>query len=237
MYSIISITALTLSIAVSESAFVLPPPILRQFTVPKQLARALSSSNSDDAQKLLDEAERIRKEVSAFEQKKDDVIAAKKQEQSRIVEEKQSERERYIAEVPILKGDGSTVVERVDFPPRFTRGTSTVLAVRSVLPLGIILGESEDVPGAIGIDEIAPGGNAGAAGVKVGDLLRAVTACQVTMEQPTWQLIVGGIGQPKTKRMMFSTDGKVFEEVMEAVASNRMDPSGEPAWLVLERLD
>ena len=32
-----------------------------------------------------------------------------------------------------------------------------------------------------------------------------------------------------------STDGRPFEEVMEAVSSNRMDPEGRPVWLVLER--
>ena len=46
---------------------------------------------------------------------------------------------------------------------------------------------------------------------------------------------MGGIGQPKTKRFMFATDGRPFEEVMDAVSSNRMDPEGRAVWLVLER--
>ena len=99
------------------------------------------------------------------------------------------------------------------------------------------MGEHEEIPGAIRVDEVLQGGNGETAGVKVGDLLRAVTACQVTMETPTWQLLVGGIGQPKTKRFMFATDGRPFEQVMEAVASNRMDPEGRPAWLVLETVE
>ena len=81
--------------------------------------------------------------------------------------------------------------------------------------MGMILGQHEDMVGLTTVDEIAPGSNAELAGVKVGDLLRACTACQVTMEQPTWQLMAGGIGRPKTTRMMYSTDGKQFEEVME----------------------
>lgn len=70
-----------------------------------------------------------------------------------------------------------------------------------------------------------------------GDLLRAVTACQTTMETPTWQLLAGGIGQPKTKRFMFSVDGRPLEEVLDAVGSNRMDVSGRDVVLVLERVD
>jgi hypothetical protein len=55
------------------------------------------------------------------------------------------------------------------------------------------------------------------------------------MEQPTWQLIVGGIGRPKTMRFIFSTDFKPFEQVMNALASNRMDPDERPVILVVER--
>jgi hypothetical protein len=54
-------------------------------------------------------------------------------------------------------------------------------------------------------------------------------------EQPTWQLLAGGIGRPKTMRYMFSTDYKPFELVMEAIASNRMDPEGRSVLLVVER--
>lgn len=108
-------------------------------------------------------------------------------------------------------------------------------AYQASLPLGLILGEHERIPGATAVDETVPDGNGHVAGVREGDILRAVTACQVTMETPTWQLIAGGIGQPKTKRFMFSTDGVAFEEVMEAVASNRMDPEQREVWLVVER--
>ena len=58
----------------------------------------------------------------------------------------------------------------------------------------------------------------------------------MSMETPTWQLMMGGNRQPKTKRFMYSTNNKLFEEVMNAVGSNRMDLDGRPAWLVLERL-
>lgn len=114
-------------------------------------------------------------------------------------------------------------------------GKSFIMACQADLPLGILLGEHEELPGAIRVDEVAANSNGEQASVQEGDLLRACTACQQTMETPTWQLLAGGIGQPKTKRFMFATDGRPFEEVMEAVASNRMDPEGRPVWLVLER--
>lgn len=150
-------------------------------------------------------------------------------------QEKQDIRNRYAVTIPILKGDGEIVMEQVDFPPRIPGGKSKVFAYQSSLPLGLILGEHESIPGAVSVDETAPDGNGKIAGIQEGDVLRAVTACQATMETPTWQLIVGGIGQPKTKRFMFSTDGVPFEEVMDAVASNRMDPEGRDVWLVVER--
>lgn len=93
------------------------------------------------------------------------------------------------------------------------------------------------MPGITTVDEVGEGSNGELAGVKVGDILRACTACQVSMDMPTWQLMAGGIGRPKTSRMMWSVDGKVFEEVMEALISNTMDPQARPAWLVVERIE
>jgi len=75
------------------------------------------------------------------------------------------------------------------------------------------------------------------AGVQENDIVRAITATQTTMETPTWQLLAGGIGQPKTKRFMYSVDGRPLEEVLAAIGSNRMDPDGRDVWLVLERND
>ena len=46
-----------------------------------------------------------------------------------------------------------------------------------------------------------------------------------------------GIGQPKTKRFMYSVDGRPLEEVLDAVGSNRMDAQGRDVWLVLERIE
>eukprot|EP00565_Helicotheca_tamesis_P009682 CAMPEP_0185731084 /NCGR_PEP_ID=MMETSP1171-20130828/11858_1 /TAXON_ID=374046 /ORGANISM="Helicotheca tamensis, Strain CCMP826" /LENGTH=263 /DNA_ID=CAMNT_0028400269 /DNA_START=49 /DNA_END=840 /DNA_ORIENTATION=+ len=189
----------------------------------------------EEATKLRELASILRGEVSEFEKSKANEEQKEKEEQESIRQEKIATRERYSAEVPILKGDGMTVLERVDFPPRLGKEKSFIQAVKAPLPLGLILGEHETIPGAIRVDEIDESGNGHSVGVRVGDLLRACTACQVIMETPTWQLLAGGIGQPKTKRFMYGTDGRPFEEVMDALGSNRMDPDGGDVWLVIER--
>lgn len=199
----------------------------------------LYSSADDETKQLLEKAEKLRQEVSEFESSKQKEEQAQEKVRQEELRQKEDTRIRYSATVPILKGDGSVQMERCDFPPRIKseEGKSRIIAVQASLPLGIVLGQDEEMPGLTTVDDIAEGGNGESAGVKVGDILRACTACQVTMEQPTWQLMAGGIGRPKTTRMMYSTDGKVFEEVMEALISNSMDPEGRPAWLVLERVE
>lgn len=212
-------------------------------------SRLYAEKDDDAAKALQEQAAALRREVEAFEaskQEENDKIEFEAKEQQRAKDEL---RLRYSAEVPILKGDGSIVMERCDFPPRMTKKPqegeepgplSRIVAIQAPLPLGIVLGQDEELPVAqrpTTIDEVAPGSNGEQAGVRVGDCLRACTACQVTMEQPTWQLIAGGIGRPKTTRMMFSTDSKPFEEVMDAIASNAMDPEARDVWLVVERMD
>ncbi len=200
----------------------------------------LFSSAEDEMQSLRQKAAKLREEVSAFENSKQDERDKQERARQAVLREKEEYRMRYSAEVPILKADGSVEMERCDFAPRLKSEDgklSRIIALQAPLPLGIVLGQSEEIPGLTTIDDIAEGGNGDLAGVKVGDLLRACTACQVSMDMPTWQLMAGGIGRPKTSRMMFSTDGKVFEEVMGAIASNNMDPEGRPTWLVVERVD
>jgi len=206
------------------------------------------SSNNDEistqAEELRVQAAKIRSEISDFEQAKQD---EKDKIQAQIEEakiEKQQIRDQYSVDIPILKGDGSTEIERVDFAPRASKAEgvegveSEILAFYSPLPLGMIIGEIEEIPGLFMIDEIPDYENANSAkaGLQVGDYVRAVTACQTTMETPTWQLMMGGIGVPKTKRFMFSIDGETFENVMDAIGSNRMDPEERDICIVVERV-
>ena len=110
------------------------------------------------------------------------------------------------------------------------------MCTEAPLPLGIVLGQDNE-SGLITVDDLVPEGSGASVGkLQEGDVLRAVTACQTTMETPTWQLLAGGIGQPKTKRFMFSVDGRPLEEVLDAVGSNRMDVAGRDVVLVLERV-
>ena len=196
----------------------------------------LFASSPEEAEKLREQAQKLRQEVESFQQEK---TAAEQEELRQKQEQKdqaQARRKRYSAIVPILKANGSVVQERCDFSPRWKdEGASYITVVESALPLGIILGESDDFVGAVSVDEVGEESNGGMAGLRPGDLLRAVTACRVEMVQPTWQLVVGGIGQPKTVRFMYSVDNRPFEEVMEAIGSNRMDPEERKILLVVER--
>ena len=116
-------------------------------------------------------------------------------------------------------------------------GKSKIVTVQAPLPLGLVLGEDSTIPGIISVDEVAKDGNGDSVGIREGDIVRAITACQTVMSTPTWQLLAGGIGQPKSKRFMYSVDGRPLEEVLDAIGSNRMDSQERDIWLVLERLD
>jgi hypothetical protein len=199
--------------------------------------KALRSSADEvptEAERLQKQAEKLRMEVELFEAEKN---AARIAERAKFEEEeaaKLATRQRFSALVPILKPDGSTVEERCDFKPKL--GTDSFITTFEVnLPLGIILSEDDQIPGTVKVDVIADESNAKVAGLRVGDIIRACTACRMEMERPTWQLMIGGIGVPRTKRFMYSVDDRPFEEVLEAIASNRMDPDQRPMLLVVER--
>ena len=182
-------------------------------------------------------AEQLRREVESLEQSKR--AAVQQRQEERTVEQQTAtavaQRERYSAMVPILKPNGTTVEERVDFSPRYKDGTSYIVTCLAMLPLGIVLGESDEFVGCTMVDEVAAGSNGAIAGLRPGDVLRAITACRVTMATPTWQLVLGGIGVPKTVRFLYAVDHRPFDEVLEAVVSNRQDSQQRPVVLVVER--
>jgi hypothetical protein len=200
----------------------------------RRFCTALWTAPKDEAQRLLGQAEKLRQEIASFQQEKRAVEEAKllRQEDERRI--RQELTQQYSAVVPILKPDGSAADERVTFRPTWTEG-SFILVRQAFLPLGIILGESEDFPETTVVDAVADGSNGQQADIQLGDIVRACTACKMEMEMPAWQLMAGGIGIPKTKRFMYSVDGRPFEEVLDAVASNRLDPQGRAVLLVLER--
>eukprot|EP00536_Pseudo-nitzschia_multiseries_P009164 jgi/Psemu1/22528/gm1.22528_g len=213
-------------------------------------SRRFATNKNDNSDELREKAAALRREVEEFE-------ASKQQEVDALNQKAAAEQQkRQIA----VFGDGTVSMERCDFAPRLVAPAgdsdtdtdsntepepiSRILALQAPLPLGIVLGQ-EDYDSSnksyykatppITVDDLAETGNAASAGIRRGDVLRACTACQVTMEQPTWQLLAGGIGRPKTTRMMVGTDDKALEEVLETIASNGMDPEGRNVWLVVER--
>ena len=192
-------------------------------------------SAAEEAERLKEQARLLREEIESFQKQKDSLEEEERREILAELDAKQAWIDQHSAVVPILKSNGSTVEEKVQFPPRLECNESRILVLESSLPLGLILGEHETLPGMTTIDEVAEGSNGQVSGFQVGDLIRACTACRMEMETPTWQLMAGGIGRPKTMRFMFSTDGKPFEQVMEALASNRMDPEGRSIVVVVER--
>jgi len=227
-------------------------PLLAITSSSLQASSGNDNNKIDDVEALQSKAEQLRQEVASIQKEKQDALDTERRQIEQEQSEKLEARLRYSAEVPIFKEDGSTVVERVDFPPLFVSDESRIEAITAPLPLGMILGEydgkddenddgNDDTassirfPMAMRVDAVAEGSNAEAAGVQAGDLLRACTATQTIMDVPTWQLLAGGVGMPKTKRVMYSVDGRPFEEVMDAIGSNRMDPEGRPVVLVLER--
>jgi hypothetical protein len=195
-----------------------------------------NDETTNEAVRFKERAEQLRKEIDDFERQKKaamDAVSQERYQEQVILEER---KERYSAIVPILKPDGTILEERCDFTPTYQQdGSSYITTGEASLPLGLILGESAEFSGRIVVDEVADGSNGQLAGIRPGDVIRACTACRMEMITPTWQLLAGGIGQPKTVRFMYSVDNRPFEEVLEAIGSNRMDPSNRDTLLVIER--
>jgi hypothetical protein len=203
---------------------------------PTAWLRATSEQSAAvEAERLKEKARLLREEIETFEKEKDSLEDEERREIQAEFDSKQAWIDQYSAVVPILKPDGSTVEEKVQFPPRLEGNESSILVLEAPLPLGIVLGEDQTIPGMTCVDEVSEGSNGQLAGFQVGDLVRACTACRVEMETPTWQLMAGGIGRPKTMRFMFSCDFKPFEQVMEGLGSNRMDPEERSILVVVER--
>lgn len=203
---------------------------------PRLLEKFSSVDDMSEAEQLRQQAEYLRIEIAAFEQGK---LAVEQSERRKSEEERMEQdaiRSRYSAIVPILKPDGSVMLETCEFPPRHKDGRSFITTIESSLPLGVLLGEGEgDFTGLVFVDEVASGSNGEQGGLLEGDIVRALTACKMGMDMPTWQVIAGGIGIPKTRRFMYAVDRMPFDEVMDAVSSNRMDPEQRPVVIVIER--
>ena len=104
------------------------------------------------------------------------------------------------------------------------------------MPLGMII--EETIPGdndllndKIQVGEVKPGSNAEAAGIKKGDVLRAVTAQK--LQPPAMGMSEDGV---KILKAMYICDGNGFPSAMSALATNSAANSGSGrVALVLER--
>jgi hypothetical protein len=139
---------------------------------------------SKEAERLREEARRLRQEVEEFEMKK---VATEVAERKEVQAKLDALVNQYSVVVPILKPDGTTVEEKVQFSPKLedmsgiSGGSSTVILCQAPLPLGILLGEHERLEGMTAVVEVFAGSNGDKAGILEGDLLRACTACKIEM--------------------------------------------------------
>ena len=221
----------------------------------------------DETAELLEAAEKLRSEAAREEaalrdlrderqQRDDDDATARKQAKKT----KRAGPPLLRIVLPMSKPDWTVVEELVEFKPFLTRGgaaapdadggdgadadaddeaASELVRFEVPVPMGLLLEEGEIV-GSVVVLEVAPDSAAAAAGLRAGDLLRATSAVRQQMEMPTWSLLGGGIGRPRSFRFIYGADlagppPRQFEEVLAALASNRDDPERRPATLVVER--
>ena len=192
-----------------------------------------AAPGGDDAASLFAEAARLRREAAEAER---DFAPA-----TEATNEAPAARPGLSVVLPIARPDWSVEDTECFFEPR-SDGSAQLIKFEVEVPCGVILQESDDAGGRpiVVVGAVGEGSNAEAAGLRPGDILRATSAVRQQMEMPTWQLLGGGIGRPKTFRFIFGADldakpARDFEEVLGAVGSNRLDPQGRPAILVVER--
>eukprot|EP01041_Mallomonas_annulata_P005722 gene5722-11555_t len=83
----------------------------------------------------------------------------------------------------------------VTFSSWLPRGSSELVTLRLSLPLGVDLEQNED--GWIRIQNISGYGSADGTNLRIGDVIRAVTAREKKMAYPMGNVMFGGIGKPQ----------------------------------------
>ena len=64
----------------------------------------------------------------------------------------------------------------------------------------------------------------------------STVTCASGRSYPTWQLMLGGVGQPKLQKVLLGTQDEPFEKIMAALASNAREQQGNgQVILLLER--
>eukprot|EP00884_Botryococcus_braunii_P018039 jgi/Botrbrau1/4919/Bobra.0122s0001.2 len=98
------------------------------------------------------------------------------------------------------------------------------------LPIGVTFEEGEVV--AVDVEQ-TPGKRYVREDVMVGDILRGTSAVMMQQTYPTMNLMLGGVGRPQRRRILFPTEGKPFNVCMAAILSNR--ELSDNVTLILER--
>jgi len=128
------------------------------------------------------------------------------------------------------------------FDPSWKDDNCALAAVEVEMPLGMVIGESDKLKGRIEVLEVLEGSTAEAAGIKAGDVLRAVSAqkkdAQAAAEgNIAFNAFAGATTSGvEIRRALYIADGRSFDGCMEALASNSDKNGGTGrAAMVFER--
>ena len=220
IHAILMLLAATLELSVSFQCNRLPflSAGIRKNSNNKNSMKAASSAE------LLEQARLLREEANELESERK--VESPATAGKTYLDIENEYKAHYSIDIPVLKAEGETE-ESVFFKPTFANLqsggdqfdiTSDLIRVDLPLPLGIVLGQ-EKYSDTVTVDEISGENAVAMEKLKVGDVLRCTSSCTTQMTTPTWQLLVGGIGQPQTVRFMYNCDGRKskFEEVLNAV--------------------
>lgn len=112
------------------------------------------------------------------------------------------------------------------FSPSFKDDKCALAVVEMDMPLGMVIEESGTLPGRIEVIEVVPGSNSEKAGVKVGDVVRAMTAQKSdAMAAAEGNIAFNALAGATTSgvkvmKAIYIADGRPFDGAMEALMTN-----------------
>lgn len=147
----------------------------------------------------------------------------------------------FFGKVTVGLGEGYKPMTET-FAPSFKDDQSSLAVVEVPLPLGMVIEESETLEKRIQVAEVTEGSNAEKAGIKVGDVVRAVTAQKrdnmgAAESSIAFNALAGATTQGiKIRKAIFMTDGQGFDNTFDALLTNSDKQGGNNrVALVLER--
>lgn len=150
-------------------------------------------------------------------------------------------RQYFYGQARVSLGEGYKPMTEV-FVPSWKDDQCSLCVVEVPLPLGMVLEESESLPGRIQVAEVIEDTNSEAAGIKAGDVVRLVTAQQKDAMSAAegniaFNALAGAtMAGVKVKKAIYLTDNKPFEAVFGALGTNSAEKGGTgKVVMVLER--